>query len=656
MYGGDLVGKLLNNRYEIIEKIGTGGMATVYKARCHVLNRYVAIKVLREELKSDEGIVKKFHIESQAAASLSHHNIVSIHDVGEEDGNSYIVMEYVDGTTLKEYIKQKGKLDWKEAFGFAMSICSALDHAHKKHIIHRDIKPHNILMTRDKTLKVTDFGIARAVSSDTMVAGAGALGSVHYNSPEQARGGYTDERSDIYSTGIVLYEMIAGRVPFDGDNPVMIALQHLENAPQDIREIIPDIPDEAADAVMKAIQKEQHMRYQSAEEMKNALGKVLDMYKPAYAATAEPNNISGGGSNMNSNTGNKKKTKKPKTEQEKKEDRLAVIFAVITVAIIFLIGGGTYLFMRGGSREVITPDLLDMTLEEAQKAVEGTAFTIDEEYTTEESDEIEEGHIITQDPGANQSVKKKNTVIKLTISSGSGENQIEMQSVTGMEYDAAAKLLKEQGLKVEKQTESSDSVSEGNVIRQTPTSGSKLNSGDTVVLYVSSGSDTRIAVPNLSGNTQAKAETALKSSGFQLGNVTSESSSLPKGTVIDQKPSAGVKASKGSFVNIVLSSGPAEEEPTKTEEPKATQTPESKATQNPTAAPIAKTKVLTVTFPDWVSDTVNVKVVANGTEIYNKEHSKSEGGARVTVKGTKDAEVEIYIDGKLTDKKTITFD
>ena len=666
MYNGNLTGRMLGNRYEVLEKIGTGGMATVYKAKCHLLNRFVAIKVLREELKGDEEIVKKFHVESQAAASLSHHNIVSIYDVGEEDGNNYIVMEYVDGITLKEYIKEKGVLDWREACRFAESICSALDHAHKKHIIHRDIKPHNILLTKDKIIKVTDFGIARAVSSETLVAGSSALGSVHYISPEQARGGYTDERSDIYSMGIVLYEMLTGIVPFNGDNPVMVALKHIEEEPKDIRLINPNIPDRVADIAMKAIKKEQHARYQTAAEMGEDLKRALDDYQnPSSAkiiadvtANNPPARKTEEVANVNANGKKGKKVKKPKTEQEKKEDKLAVIFALITIGIILVIAFGTYFFIRGGSREVVVPDLLNMTLEEAQKAIEGKDIKIAEEYETQPSDDVEEGHIIFQDPGANKSVKK-NTEIKLVISSGNGDGDIEVPSVLEMSYDSAAKLLKEKGLKVEKKTEDSDSVSEGSVIRQDPVKGSKVNAGDTVVLYVSTGSEDKISVPSLTGSSQSKAESSLKSAGLQVGNISKESSDQPAGTVIRQSPASGSKVSKGSFVNIVLSDGT---ETAPTETPKVTETPKdnhtshTQATPVPTAQPITKQKTLTITFPSWVNDTVNVRVVANGTVIHNQDHSKSEGGTRITVKGSKDATVEIYLDGKLTDTKTITFD
>ncbi|MCH5185638.1 MAG: serine/threonine protein kinase, partial [Oscillospiraceae bacterium] len=287
MNGDDaLIGKMLGMRYQILEIIGSGGMAVVYKAKCHMLNRYVAVKALKSELKGDSEIVAKFKAESQAAASLSHQNIVSVFDVGEEDGISYIVMEYVEGVTLKEYIKKKGMIPWREACGLAQQICTAIGHAHMNNIIHNDIKPHNILITPENTAKVTDFGIARAVSSvsaDTMVVSRSAIGSVYYMSPEQDKGRFTDERSDIYSIGIVFYEMLTGRVPFDGDNHVMISLKKLEEEPNDVRIYNPDIPERVSAVVMKAIAKESHARYQTADDMANELKRVTSKNYDSYA-------------------------------------------------------------------------------------------------------------------------------------------------------------------------------------------------------------------------------------------------------------------------------------------------------------------------------------------------------------------------------------
>jgi serine/threonine protein kinase len=266
---------VLGNRYELIEKIGGGGMALVYKARCRLLNRFVAVKILREEFTGDEEFVKRFEIEAQSAASLSHPNIVPIYDVGNENNIFYIVMEYIDGITLKEYIVRNGPLDWKDAVRIAIQICSAIEHAHSKQIIHRDIKPQNILMTQDGIAKVTDFGIARAVTSSTITMVGSTIGSVHYFSPEQARGGYIDEKSDLYSLGIIMYEMITGKMPFDGESPVAIALKHIQDKPIQPIDLNKDIPRALNDIIMKAIKKEQSGRYQTATEMSEDLYRVF---------------------------------------------------------------------------------------------------------------------------------------------------------------------------------------------------------------------------------------------------------------------------------------------------------------------------------------------------------------------------------------------
>ena len=263
----NLEGKLLGNRYEIIEKIGSGGMATVYKAKCLVLKRFVAVKVLRDEFTTDEEFIKRFNIEAQAVASLTHPNIVSVYDVGHEGNLYYIVMELVKGKTLKEIIVEDGALGWKWSVKIAMQIASALETAHRNNIIHRDIKPHNIIITEDGVAKVTDFGIAKAVSNSTITAFGTTIGSVHYFSPEHARGGFTDARSDLYSLGVVMYEMVTGRVPFDSDTPVSVALKHMQEEPIEPIKIKPDLPQCVNDIIMKAMRKDANERYQTATEM-----------------------------------------------------------------------------------------------------------------------------------------------------------------------------------------------------------------------------------------------------------------------------------------------------------------------------------------------------------------------------------------------------
>ena len=327
----DLIGKILGGRYEIIEKIGTGGMAIVYKAKCHMLNRFVAIKVLRQEFINDPEIVNKFSVESQAAASLTHPNIVSIYDVGKEGDINYIVMEYVEGETLKEYIRKHGALQWTDAAGFSLQIASALEAAHKNNIVHRDIKSHNIMVTKEGTVKVTDFGIARAATSSTLVAGGATIGSVHYMSPEQARGGYVDEKSDIYSLGVVIYEMLTGRVPFDADLPVSVALMHIDQEPQPITELNPSVPHRFEEIVSKLMSKEQINRYQNVTSLIQDLRELIN-------SNDEDKNISIVLVDKNTNGKSPRSAKKKQKKERKKEDSNAVIAAVITSLFIVIIG------------------------------------------------------------------------------------------------------------------------------------------------------------------------------------------------------------------------------------------------------------------------------------------------------------------------------
>ncbi len=624
----NLIGRTLGGRYEILEIIGNGGMATVYKAKCNLLNRYVAVKVLKETLRSDEEVVKRFITESRAAASMSHHNIVSVYDVGEtEEGLNYIVMEYVDGMTLKEYIKRQGRLNWREACEFAYQIARALECAHEHGIIHRDIKPHNIILTNDGTLKVTDFGIARTTTSDTvkMSGGQDVFGSVQYISPEQARGGYVDERSDIYSLGVVLYEMLSGKLPFDGDNPVSVALQKLEGEAEDIREAADDIPDEVADIVMKAIAKEQYVRYQHASDMALELREILD------EAAEKPSALKRG----------KQKMKKSKKKSNNKIIMLAVVLACV-------LGAVTYLYFSGGIKEYQVPNLMDMTLEEAIAAAENVDFKIDEDKITyETSDEFEEGKIMKQTPGANTYVRR-HKAITVVISSGLGNGDIEVPSVIGLDYAKATSELRKLNLKYKKIEETSDKPL-NQVVNQTPKSGTTVTENYVVLLHVSNGAgepspspseDTEsIPIPKLVGSTLETAEMAIKSSGLKRGNISKENSDKPVGTVISQSPKAGSESPKGSYVDLVVSAGPGEVQ---------TQTPA--ATKEP-----LKKKTLTIQLPQTESGSVHVEVVANGSKIYDKQHQCSEGKVDITVAAKNDATVQVYFDGVLQLTKTVEF-
>ena len=375
----NLEGKIIGNRYQIIEKIGNGGMATVYKAKCLVLNRYVAVKILRDEFTTDEEFIKRFNIEAQAAASLTHPNIVSVYDVGNEGNLYYIVMELVKGKTLKEIIVEDGALSWKWAVKVAMQIASALEMAHRNNIIHRDIKPHNIIITEDGVAKVTDFGIAKAVSNSTITAFGTTIGSVHYFSPEHARGGFTDAKSDLYSLGVVMYEMVTGRVPFDSDTPVSVALKHMQEEPVEPMIIKPDLPKSVNDIILKAMKKNTEERYASATEMLRDLERALKQPDGNFVFGNEPDNFKTQRIDLDYITKNEQRNKETKEEPKGKfakmkkffeeHKTIKVICIILACILVFSVAmGGTYLALTlGRAKEVQIPDLSNMTLEQAQE-------------------------------------------------------------------------------------------------------------------------------------------------------------------------------------------------------------------------------------------------------------------------------------------------
>lgn len=626
-----LVGKVIGNRYEIIEKIGTGGMATVYKAKCNVLNRFVAIKVLKDSLKDDAEVVKKFSTESRAAAGLSHPNIVQVYDVGKDDDFDYIVMEYVDGMTLKEYIKTKGKLDYIEAAKFAVQIGRALECAHKNHIVHRDIKPHNVLMAKDGRLKVADFGIAQAASGETMVAGNSGMGSVHYISPEQARGGYTNERSDVYSLGVVLYEMLTGKLPFDNVNPVSIAIMKLEQEPTDCRNIDPNIPDNIADITMKAIAKDQHSRYQSAEAMIYDLENVLGIRHETSGGYEEKYETK----RLSDNEAREEYKMRKTAKHRKKKNQSRVMLGAIVIAVAVCLAFLTYCSMSGGAKEIEVPDVVNLTLEEAQAKLEEAGLKIDEEIEMEASEDVEEGLVIKQEPDAKEYVKK-NRKIKLYVSSGKEDGEIEVPYVENRKIEDARKILTEEGLTYKEVEEYNENVPVGSVISQSPKEGTKVTEGFLITLTVSADVEDpnqQAVVPKVTGMNETQARRLIEEAGLVVGNVETRESQSEAGTVIEQLPSAKTGVEKGSKVNIVVSKGAAVVTP-----------------------PPLKRKTLTITIPENAPETVNIRAVANGKEIYNKTHQKSQHTIDIPVQSSKDASVQVYIDGVMVADKVISFD
>ena len=552
----NLEGRLLGNRYEILENVGNGGMATVYKAKCHVLNRYVAVKVLRDEFTTDEEFVKRFNTEAQSAASLTHPNIVSVYDVGSEGDVHYIVMELIKGKTLKEIINEDGALSWKWSLNVAIQIASALEAAHKNHIIHRDIKPHNIIITEDGIAKVTDFGIAKAVSNSTITAFGTTIGSVHYFSPEHARGGYTDAKSDLYSLGVVLYEMVTGQVPFSADTPVSVALKHMQESPKEPIEINPEIPKAVNDIIMKAMQKDVNLRYQTATGMlrdlslalKNPKGDFVVTEKQEFAATQRISTIYD-----KSEETEKRNTSKKKDNRFvafiKKHKALSIIMGGILLFILTILI--TNLIINVVTKaDVQIPDLVGMEQSVAQKEVEELKLKY-EKGSEEYSKDIPAGYIISQDPSymPNYSVKEGSTI---TVVVSLGQNLVTVPKVTGLTEEEARTQLEELGLIVNVEEEYSKKVEAGYVIEQSVDADEEIDAGETITIKVSKGIE-KVTVPDLNGKTESEAKTAIKEAGLKLKTVvTTEDTTKDDGVVVKQSLEAGTEADKDSYITITV--------------------------------------------------------------------------------------------------------
>ena len=665
----NLVGKTLADRYHILELIGTGGMATVYKAQCEVLKRDVAIKVLRDSVKDDESALRSFKQEAQAAAKLSHNNIIQVFDVAEEGGLDYMVMELVDGITLKKYIRENGPLSWQESIEFAVQIAQALEAAHSKNVVHRDIKPQNILVTEDKILKVTDFGIAKAAGTETLVVDDhNAKGSVHYISPEQARGGFTDARSDIYSLGVVLFEMLTGKVPFDGESAVAVALMHIEKQPPSVRDFNPAVPSALSDIVAKAISKEQQARYQTATELIEDLNAVLAS-KPVEVVV--PADVEDMGETIQFHIDEKdlkkkktkhKKEKTPKTPEQKKADRTATILAFITVIIIILAAFGIYANMKKSTGRVIVPDFTNALLEDAVKLASEKGLVISEELEYSLSDEVEEGRIISQTP-EEKSFAKKSDPIHVVVSIGSSGGTIATPYVKGMAVEDAINEIIESDLTYILNEEYSDSVPLGKVIRQSPEVGTKLNTDDVVSIYISMGptpaSETPIptedvVVPSLYGETRTGAEALCNQWNLKLVSVNSKPSDKPAGTVISQSPEAGKQVVAGTQVSIVLSTGilsGGEEFVAPTVMPTKTIPPEEG--EDPAEVNQNVTKEFTMVLPDG-NGSVDVKITVDGDTEFEKTKNYGET-VSIDITGRGRKKVVVFLDGKIVKEEYIEF-
>lgn len=642
-----MIGSMLGNRYEIIEKVGEGGMAIVYKAKCHLLNRFVAIKVLRDEFTEDEDFIRKFRRESQAAASLSHPNILNIYDVGvdELDGKKvyYIVMEFISGKTLKEVIKNKGKLSVGETINYSIQIAEALKHAHRNHIVHRDIKPHNMMITEDNRVKVTDFGIARAVTSSTVTTTSNVLGSVHYFSPEQARGGYTDEKSDIYSLGIVMYEMITGKVPYDGDSPISVALKHIQTEITAPTELDATIPTNLEAIILKCIQKRQADRYANVNDL------IQDL-----RALQDTGAISKNGKDMDSATRiipvldieEDEEVKKPKQRKSKKEiDKKAkskkegggvVVFLGILLAFLLatsMFYGYARLKNFLAVEEILVPDLKGKQEEVAKKEIEdlGLVFNVTDKV---KSSEYAAGEVIYQSVEPNSKVKS-GYPINVTISTGVDLTSVPL--VINKPLAEAEAMITGAGLRVGQIDPGfSDIIPKGSVMKQDPEALTNMEPGTRVNLVVSEGPEVKtVIMPNLVNSTIEEARNTITGLGLVVGDLTPQSSdSVEKDKVIWQSYERGTELETGTAVDLYISSGPEKvEKPNPIEE----ETKDQMTTTFMTLTP----------FSDREETEVKINRTQDGQTItvHNKKHKAADGDFVLTFESKVGATFDILFDG-----------
>ena len=680
-----MIGRILGNRYEIIEKIGGGGMSYVYKAKCRVLNRFVAIKILRDELISDPDFVAKFKQESLSAASLAHPNIVNIYDTGIDGDIYYIVMEYVKGETLKKYINRKGRLSEYETVKITKQVAEALKHAHSNNIIHRDIKPHNILITEEEIAKVTDFGIARAATSSTINNTSNVIGSVHYFSPEQARGGYVDEKSDIYSLGIVMYEMITGVVPFDADNHISVAMKQIQEKPVHPSKKIKNIQISKAfeDIIMKCLEKHQSFRFQNIEELIKKLDslngfsgvgrieeEIIDsptIVLPVINADLNDdinrnNTIEIDLIDENSNKAfknffgeedeQKSNIRDNKKNNNKKNTKITVA-AVLSALAVAVIGGIIAFKAIMYVPEVTVPNLIGRNEEEAQKIVEdlGLVFKVsDRDY----SSEYDEGEIIEQSVEEGAKLKE-NYPVQVVVSKGM--KNITVPNLIGKYSIEAGLILADEGLVEGRVTEQNSDAPAGQIIDQYPSANTPADIDDKVDYVVSIGPKvTYVTMPNLAGLELETAKLLIVQNNLAVGEITEEpSEEVNAGLVMRQSVAAGQEVEEGTSIWMTVSSGKPSEEPANTVEEPGTEISQTPGDTQGEAG----TYPLTIALPknkDKVTVVVQ-KITDEGREIvYSQEVKTSEQSIIVNIKGTGTKVFEIYIDNELYDRLEITFE
>ncbi|MBO5407986.1 MAG: Stk1 family PASTA domain-containing Ser/Thr kinase [Clostridia bacterium] len=699
-----MIGRVLGGRYELLELIGTGGMSRVYKAKCKLLNRYVAVKVLKEEYHEDKEFIKRFYIESQAAASLSSPHIVSIYDVGEEQNVYYIVMEYVEGVTLKEVISENGVMAWNVALNFSLQILSALECAHKNGIVHRDIKPHNIIVTNDGVLKVTDFGIARAINgNETKKIDDAVVGSVHYISPEQAKGIMIDARSDLYSLGIVMYEMLTGKLPYNGENPVSVALMHLNSEPISIKELNLAVPNELVRIVQKSMQRDVLNRYQNAREMASDLNEfkkvenlstkenedaflaeTLEMVKIAQQERSRTLSLDGKtidntpASKEVEIVPKKQEIKQTKTGKEskiklpawwyQKEERTAVLAAlgVSTAILVVMIVIFIRVFFPSfsfpslfESKEYLLPNVVDKYIEDVLPMLEEEGLKV--EITEVEDESLEDGLILKQHPSGNIMVKVRKTKVHLNVvKNDSDTNGLNVPKVVNKEYRQAIQELEKAGFSVRQMEEMSSDIPAGFVIRQSPAANKKAKKGTEVIIYVAKAEEQEeVFVPDFLGMTEEEATAKANELGLSVTFHKTEGNTNV-GRITAQSIAKSTLVAKNTSIRLTLI---VEDDAGTTDAPEVTASPTvtSVPTHTPvvteeptvTAEPVSS-QSLTIDLPQN-KDSVEVIIKKAGSEVYRKTHQTSEKRITVSVKGSGTQKVEITLDGQQFFSQNIKF-
>lgn len=635
------VGKRLDGRYEMQEIIGIGGMAVVYKAYDRIDDRIVSIKVLKEEFLGNEEFMRRFRNESRAIAILSHPNIVKVYDVSFGDRLQYIVMEYIDGITLKEYIEQQKQLSWKEAVHFTLQILSALRHAHEKGIVHRDIKPQNIMLLKDGTVKVTDFGIARFANSETRTMTDKAIGSVHYIAPEQARGSITDEKADIYSVGVMLFEMLTGKLPFEAENAVSVAIMQLQSEPRHPRDINPSIPEGLEEIVLKAMKKEPSQRYSSAAEMIEDIRKFQNnpsiRFQYQYFVDEKPTRYMDAIDHVKSQQHNEiaGEEAEPSTERAARVSAIPIITGVAVAFVLFVIVFGTILFLRNlpveeRAEDIFLPDYVGRLYEEVQKE-DGDKFNFIVLHTTDNS--APSGQIMKQEPKGGVKEVKQGSDVRLTVNDGAVYTNV--PKVTGLDLAQAISNLSANDLRYEQVEVFDDETASGYVVGVSPAENEQIAKNDTVTLYVSKGAQsTTVIVDNYVNKTFEEAKRMILEKGFKVGQPKVQDSDQPKNTVIGQSPEYGSALNKGETVTLTISSG----------------TP---------PPPEESTLEIELTLPDVNSD-LSIAVYVNG--IKDESQSRQVNPAlsnrkyKLSFAGTGKKEVVVQLDGQSFEKYELNFD